>query len=238
MPPGRSHGDPDDPGGPQATRESQAEAGRGSLPELLRRVESGERLPTDPWLSVLPQPSGRVGAVLSFPGHIVLAADVAPEWARAHLPAGDLSAPLCPPFLHAIERHLSRRVNSVDMILLADRLDGPPPLPLRAEHDVDHPRARRARRYREDVRAWTSAGAGVLVLGRGLGGRWEAAIEVSEPSRGAGLGRLLATAARHLVPEYRPIWAQIAPGNAASVRAFLAAGYRPVGAEALLVTQT
>jgi hypothetical protein len=37
------------------------------------------------------------------------------------------------------------------------------------------------------------------------------------------------------VPEERPLWAQIAPGNAASVRAFLAAGYEPVGAEALLV---
>jgi hypothetical protein len=31
------------------------------------------------------------------------------------------------------------------------------------------------------------------------------------------------------------VWAQVSPGNAASVRAFLAAGYRPVGAEALLV---
>jgi RimJ/RimL family protein N-acetyltransferase len=30
------------------------------------------------------------------------------------------------------------------------------------------------------------------------------------------------------------VWAQIAPANAASVRAFLAAGFRPVGAEALL----
>jgi hypothetical protein len=31
------------------------------------------------------------------------------------------------------------------------------------------------------------------------------------------------------------IWAQVAPGNAASVRAILAAGFSPVGAEALLV---
>jgi hypothetical protein len=82
---------------------------------------------------------------------------------------------------------------------------------------------------------WTTKG-GVLMIGRGL-------------------GRALARAARHLVPpcppsalppaprtfapdktlERRPIWAQVAPGNAASVRAFLAAGYRPVGAEALLV---
>ncbi len=32
-----------------------------------------------------------------------------------------------------------------------------------------------------------------------------------------------------------PVWAQIAPGNAASVRAFLAAGFAPVGGEALLL---
>jgi hypothetical protein len=76
---------------------------------------------------------------------------------------------------------------------------------------------------------------GVLVIGRGVGGRWEAGVEVAGHARGAGLGRSLALAARHLVPEKRPIWAQIAPGNASSVRAFLAAGYAPVGAEALLV---
>lgn len=45
----------------------------------------------------------------------------------------------------------------------------------------------------------------------------------------------LALAARHLVPDGEPLWAQIAPGNAASVRALLSAGFTPVGAEALLV---
>jgi RimJ/RimL family protein N-acetyltransferase len=38
------------------------------------------------------------------------------------------------------------------------------------------------------------------------------------------------------VPAEAVVWAQIAPGNAASVRAFLAAGFQPVGAEALLVS--
>ena len=63
-----------------------------------------------------------------------------------------------------------------------------------------------------------------------------ARLAVDERVQGQGLGRALAAAARHLVPEDRPVWAQIAPGNAASVRAFLAAGYSPIGAEALLVT--
>ncbi|MFG1694953.1 GNAT family N-acetyltransferase [Nonomuraea sp. NPDC049309] len=74
--------------------------------------------------------------------------------------------------------------------------------------------------------------AGLLAVGRGVGGRWEVAIEVEPDHRGRGLGRLLATAARHLAPG--PLWAQVAPGNAASVRAFIAAGYAPVGAEVLL----
>jgi RimJ/RimL family protein N-acetyltransferase len=100
--------------------------------------------------------------------------------------------------------------------------------------DLDHPRVRRARRYRPRLRIWI-AGHGVLVLGRGLAGRWEAAVEVAPGHRERGLGRALAGAARHLVPDGRPVWAQVSPGNAASVRAFLAAGYRPVGAEALLV---
>lgn len=42
-------------------------------------------------------------------------------------------------------------------------------------------------------------------------------------------------AARHLIPHGAVLWAQVAPGNAASVRAILAAGFVPVGTEALLV---
>jgi RimJ/RimL family protein N-acetyltransferase len=38
------------------------------------------------------------------------------------------------------------------------------------------------------------------------------------------------------VPDGAPLWAQISPANAASVRAFLAAGFRPVGAEAHLTS--
>jgi hypothetical protein len=73
-----------------------------------------------------------------------------------------------------------------------------------------------------------------VILGRGLAGRWEVAVEVHGFSRNQGHGRALAAAVRHLVPEDRPLWAQVAPGNASSLRAFLAAGYAPVGSEILL----
>jgi hypothetical protein len=171
--------------------------------------------------------------VVSFPGFIVVAADVDRSWASGLIPAGDLSAPLNPPFLTALGEKLGRRVNNIDMLLLAPPLPDVS-IPLYAVSDLDHPRVRRARRYRDEITVYEAPG-GVLVLGRGLAGRWEAAIEVDEAARNSGVGRALARAARGLVPEGRPVWAQVAPGNAASVRAFLAAGYRPVGAEALLV---
>jgi L-amino acid N-acyltransferase YncA len=85
------------------------------------------------------------------------------------------------------------------------------------------------------VRAWTAQG-GVLVTGRGVAGRLEVSVEVDDSVRHRGLGRRLVTAARHLVRE--PLWAQVAPGNARSLRAFQAAGYRPAGAELLLRART
>lgn len=204
------------------------------LGELLAMVERGQWPPGRPSLVVVPQPPGRAAAVVAFTGLAIVAADIDSDWVEAQLPDDDLSAPLNPPFLTALEDKLGRRVNNIDVVLLADPVPGPPPVPLTPLEDSDHPRVRRALRYRDDVRVWATPG-GVLILGRGLAGRWEVAIEVAEDRRNAGLGRRLAAAARHLAPAARPIWAQVAPGNAASLRALLAAGYRPAGAEALLV---
>jgi L-amino acid N-acyltransferase YncA len=72
----------------------------------------------------------------------------------------------------------------------------------------------------------------VLILGRGLAGRLEASFEVEPAQRSRGLGRALALAARSMVPEGEPLFAQVTPGNAGSLRAVLAAGFRPIGGEA------
>jgi GNAT superfamily N-acetyltransferase len=167
----------------------------------------------------------------------VVAAPVSPDWVAAHLPdTGDeYSEPMNPPFLHALERRLGRRINSIDQMLVAPALPGPAPLPLTEIQDHDHPRVRHAVGYRDDVRVYAAAG-GVLTVGRGLAGRWELSMEVDPGHRNAGLGRALVTAARHLVPPGAHVWAQVAPGNAASTRTLLAAGFIPVGAEAILQT--
>jgi hypothetical protein len=176
--------------------------------------------------------------VVAFPGHVVVAADVEQSWVHSWVRDDDLSGPLNPVFLGAVEERLRLAVNNVDVVVMAAAVAGDPALPLEPVTDVNHSRLARARRHRTDVRAWAVEG-GLLVLGRGLAGRWETAIEVDASRRNGGLGRALAAAACHLVPEPgRPVWAQIAPGNAASLRAFTAAGYQPVGAEALLVPPT
>jgi hypothetical protein len=89
-------------------------------------------------------------------------------------------------------------------------------------------------RYREDVTVFSdSLEHGVVILGRGLAGRMEVSVEVSPERQGSGVGRRMFGAARNLVPHDEPLFAQVAPGNAASLRAILGAGFRPIGSEVL-----
>ena len=170
--------------------------------------------------------------MLGFTGRHVVAADVEPGWVRSVLPAGSLSAPLSARFLTALADRVGAEPGALDVVLLAPPAGGPPP-ELRAAGGVGHPRRSRAERYRTGVRAYAVEGA-LLVLGRGLAGRWEVSLEVDPAYRDRRLGRRLLAAAPALVPPGEPLWAQVAPANVASPRAFLAAGYRPAGAEVLL----
>jgi GNAT superfamily N-acetyltransferase len=214
---------------------------RRQLAAILDDAAAGRFPPADGTALVLAQPSDRDAGVISFTGFSLIFADTDPDWVAAQLPAGDLSGPLSAPFLSALGHRLGRTSHSVDMLTCATALDGPPAgdlelseLTLRSDAS-DLPRVARSLRYRDDVRAWQTGGGGaVLAIGVGVAGRWETAIEVDPAHRGRGMGTRLARAARHLVPAEATLWAQIAPANAASVRAFLAAGFRPAGAEALL----
>ncbi|MGH2859818.1 MAG: hypothetical protein ACRDMJ_20270 [Solirubrobacteraceae bacterium] len=71
------------------------------------------------------------------------------------------------------------------------------------------------------------------VLGRGLAHRWEVAVEVVPQARRRGVARDALVDARRLVGPSAVVFAQTAPANAASVRALLAAGFDPIGAEVL-----
>src|SRR5829696_4855739 len=205
---------------------------------LLGGIAAGHPPAPDGTVSVLPPPDERSHGVLAFTAHHVVLTDLDAGWVRARLPPGDLSAPLNPPFLSALEAATGRRVNNIDQLLVTRAEPAPAAIALSAVTALEHARVARANRYRTDVRIWTCEHAMVL-LGRGVAGRWEVAVEVDECRRGTGLGRVLFAEARLLLAQVagagEPLWAQVAPANAASVRAILAAGYRPAGAEALLV---
>ncbi|MFH0522125.1 GNAT family N-acetyltransferase [Streptomyces sp. M41] len=204
------------------------------LRDILDSAARGVFPPEDGRTRVVPQPSPRGAGVLALTAHTVVFTDEDPGWVYDTLRGVDcdaLAAPLNPRFLAALMERTGRTCETVDAVLVGSPLPGEPPLALAEVEDAGHPRVGYAHGRRDAVRAWTAQG-GVLVLGRGVAGRLEVSVEVDEGVRRRGLGRLLVTAARHLVTE--PLWAQVAPGNARSARAFQAAGYRPVGAELLL----
>ncbi|WP_405442738.1 GNAT family N-acetyltransferase [Streptomyces avidinii] len=208
-----------------------------TLTEILDAAAAGRFPPPDGGTTVVPQEQRRDAGVIAFTAHSVVFTDEDPDWVHATLAALDcdaLAATMNPRFLAALLDRTARGTDTIDLLTVAGPLPGDPALKLVETTDPDHPRVRRALRRRDDIRVW-SADGGVLVLGRGVAGRWEAAIEVDEDVRHRGLGRELARAARHLVPGGQPVWSQQATGNARSIRAFQAAGYRPVGAEALML---
>ncbi|WP_236246758.1 GNAT family N-acetyltransferase [Streptomyces sp. CC210A] len=209
---------------------------RDAVGRVLAAAARGVFPAPDGSVAVVPQPGPRDAGVLAFTAHSVVFVDEDPAWVRARLAAvgrDPLAAAVSPRFLTALMDRTGRWTDGVDLLTVADRLPGEPPVKLREIEDPEHPRVVRARAYRDDVRVWRAAEGGVVVVGRAVAGRWECAVEVDEGARGRGLGGRLALAARHLVPGGH-VWAQASPGNAMSVRAFQVAGYRPVGAEALL----
>jgi GNAT superfamily N-acetyltransferase len=225
---------------PSASTSEPAPAGR--LGQLLAEVAAGRFPPADGGLEVLPRPPGGrlAAAVLDFTAHTIVAGNVDAGWVHGVLPPGSLSARLGPRFLSALADRTGAEPGVLDIVMLAPAepqaslaLANPAQLTRLAASDrLDHRRLARAHRFRADVQAYAVEGA-LLVLGRGLAGRWEVAVEVDEQHRSRGLARQLAAAAPALVPPGTPVWAQVSPGHVASVRAFLAAGYRPVGAEVL-----
>ena len=74
---------------------------------------------------------------------------------------------------------------------------------------------------------------GLVTIGRGLADRIELSVELTGQRR-RGDGRALIAGGLAALPAGTPVFAQVSPGNAASLRAFLAAGFVPIGSEVLL----
>lgn len=212
---------------------------RHPLRALLDDAAIGRFPPADGLIDVVRSPGGRADVIVGLTGHFMLAADIAPEEIAARIPPGDLSRPMSAPALNWLAHRLESKPATFDALLSRVGDGGGAPEWLREIDGHDHPRVERASRYRTDMRIFAAEDdAAVLVVGRGVCDRWEFGFEVAPGSQGRGLGRKVARAAAGLVPAGEPLWAQVAPGNAASLRALGAAGFVPVGAEVLFPHST
>ena len=210
-----------------------------SLAAVLADVGCGRFPPPDGRTDVVPAPAPDRAACIAFTAHSIVATDVDADEVRARLAShrDPFAASLAPELLVWLGERTSLRIGVTDVLLVARGAGdaGAAPEDLVDASGDDHPRLARARERRTDVRAYARADRrAVLAVGRGLAGRWEVALELDESLRGAGIGRRLLGAALGLVGDGEPVWAQVSPGNARSLRAFLAAGFAPVGAEVLL----
>lgn len=97
----------------------------------------------------------------------------------------------------------------------------------RQDHLDDHPRVRHARTLRSRFEVYGDE-TGFVTIGIGLGGLTELSVELTA-DHGRGYGRLLIRRALELVGPPEVVVAQVTPGNARSLRAFLATGFVPVG---------
>jgi RimJ/RimL family protein N-acetyltransferase len=124
-------------------------------------------------------------------------------------------------------------IGSHDAVLVARGLgDGGDGGPLERFDLGDHPRVVRSRAHRRDVRVYANP-TGLVTIGRGLVDRLEVSVETFD-GQPAGSGRELIRAGLQRIPAGGTVFAQVAPGNAASLRAFLSCGFVPIGAETLL----
>lgn len=210
------------------------------LVRVLGDAAAGRPPSSDGTVDVLPSRGpAHDDVVLALNGRLVITTDVDEAEVRARFPDGDYLTWCDPRSMLWLSERAGRGLGTADILFTAPGLVGRAPValvPLAAEH----PRVQESRLRRVEVRGWTTPDdggdrAGMVSVARGLAGRWELAYEVEPAARGRGMGVALAKAGRHLVPADEVLWAQTAPGNVASVRALLAAGFHPVAGETLLL---
>ncbi len=120
-------------------------------------------------------------------------------------------------------------IDSLDAVLVRHGVGGTPGLVERPDL-TEHHRVRFAAAVRDDVRSvGRPTGDDLVTIGRGIGGLVELGVEAD-----SGRGAELLGQALTLVPASEVVAACVAPGNARALRAFLAAGFRPVASVQLL----
>lgn len=175
-----------------------------------------------------------VQAIVAFTGHAVLAVALDIPDERLVLLGADGFGGAHDPRLITALAGPGGWIDSLD-ILMASRGTGHPDAPPRLADRPDlaaHPRAAFAARIRDQPRllGYEDPGRTALaVISRGVAGLTELSFELEPGYRGHGGGTGLVRDALTAIPAGQLVLAAVAPGNAASVRALLSAGFIPLG---------
>ena len=201
------------------------------LLRYLHDAADGRFPPVDGQVTVVPGLGRGLECSVAFTGHAVVATALRAEEIRAQRADG-FGGAMAPGFLRFLAGPAGW-IGVLDASMVARGVGGPAELGER-EGLADHYRVRHARELREDVRVFGDE-RGFVTLAAGLAGRLELSIEVDAPSGDSpGRGRGLLLDALTLVPSGEPVFAAVSPGNARSLRAFLAAGFTPIGSEVIV----
>src|SRR3954452_20841179 len=187
------------------------------LGRVLRGAARGLFPRVDGVAEFLPPDAAGTRAVVSFTGHAYLLTELAAE-ALADLAPDGYGAATHPDVLLRIAG--GGAVGSLDVVLVRSGAGGSTRLGERTDLE-HHPRVERARHHRRHVRVLGDE-RGFVTVGRGLVDRIELSVELLDHAHGLGAGRELIAAGLSAIERNEFVFAQVAPGNAASLRAFLA----------------
>jgi hypothetical protein len=197
---------------------------------LMYEAVNGRFPPVDGSVTVVPELAPGRECSFGFTGHAVVATALPPADVHARKVDG-FGPTVLPDFLRWLAGPTGE-VHVTDVTLVA-RGTGGDRLPERPDL-ADHPRVRFALGFRDDVRVFGDE-RGLVTLSRGLAGRPELSIEAAPEGQGRGWGRSLMVDALSLAPDGEPVFAAVSPGNARSLRMFLALGFTPIGSETVVL---
>jgi hypothetical protein len=185
------------------------------------------------WQRVPPWRPG-LEAVIAFTGHAVFAVqpDVAGHLLTS-LGADGFGGAHHPRLITALAGP-DGWIDSLDMLMAARGTGRPGVAPALADRPdlASHPRAQFAASVRDHPRTVgypDPRRSALAVISTGIAGLTELSFELEPGQRGTGDGARLARDALSAVPSGQLAVAAVAPGNAASVRALLTAGFKPLG---------